>query len=693
MSGYSESKIANSLVSGETTPLTLHLHDGALLNERSASVSPVAPHWPGYETLNQLGEGGTGIVYAVRETRLNVTRAIKVLKPDIIHNCEWFRRFARESKANSAIKHPNIAQVFELAFDHNNVPYLVMEFVDGISLKELLDCLHVLPESRGLEISIQVAAALTHAHKEGVIHRDLKPENIMLMHNTDAGEGGQDLVKIIDFGIAKLRNEGVIVQLTRTGELIGSPRYMSPEQSRGERIDHRSDIYSLGCVLFEMLCGEPLILGESQIELLLGHIEGKMQVKRLRKLKEHRINHSLRLIVEKMVQHDLRKRYRTMEEVLNDLSLARRRKLPLVERRRNFNCALKSVLACSFIALSSSMFFYHGASSLNAPKSSPETLTRSDSSLSGREILRLLGNAAEKDWGGRESDYKETASEAQSWRRSDFWRFGPESVASLKSNGPAVIPLLIETVNTSQGLSGRAQRDVCYDVLASFGTASADEIINELRTRNKPLPHDESLLKTMMFNGQVTADRALTLLDSKDPKEQMIGAKIMRIFLRYEPCSIAVTDNCRFLPADLGNKLINIAAATKDPGLIVELFHIITCLEPEEKHCSFLLDYLRPKHQNYLRYWAACDLGQLASKQSLSASKPSLDALCQTLLIDKNSGVRYSAARGLWFMADAEIPIPKNALMLAVRDKEKAVRNIAMKLIHSTLCEKPLFNG
>ncbi|HZI42167.1 MAG TPA: serine/threonine-protein kinase, partial [Gemmatimonadaceae bacterium] len=203
-----------------------------------------------YHMLKRLGEGGMGTVYLAEHVKMNRQCAVKVMNGALLSDSDSAQRFAREASNAARIIHPNVAAVFDYG-ETDGVVYLVMEYVEGLSLTRLLERETMLPPSRAIDIAHQVSEALVAAHELGIVHRDLKPDNIIIA----PGKTGRDIAKVVDFGIAKAIEEGPTESLTRTGLVIGTPEYMSPEQLLGDPVDARSDIYSLGCILYQMLTG------------------------------------------------------------------------------------------------------------------------------------------------------------------------------------------------------------------------------------------------------------------------------------------------------------------------------------------------------------------------------------------------------------------------------------------------------
>lgn len=221
-----------------------------------------------YEFIEAVGSGGMSVIYKVRQPLLDKLFAVKMLHSHIL-NEQSIKRFEQEARTLGNLKHDNIIAVHDFGISSHGQPYMVMDFAEGLTLAEHLKKSGFLPLPEAIDIFLQVCSALEYAHGQGVLHRDLKPSNIMLT----PVDGGYD-VRLVDFGIAKVLESGnsVAHQLTRTGELFGSPLYMSPEQCMGKSVDHRSDIYSLGCLLYESLAGDPPHHGETLIETIFKHL-------------------------------------------------------------------------------------------------------------------------------------------------------------------------------------------------------------------------------------------------------------------------------------------------------------------------------------------------------------------------------------------------------------------------------------
>ena len=240
-----------------------------------------------YRVVQKLGEGGMGVVYKAVHEALRKTVALKLLAPAGRVDREAVARFEREAVAAANLRHPNIAEATDFGKLPDGALYLVMEYVEGTTLRHLLHDAGKLPPERALAILLQVGSALATAHARDVVHRDLKPENVIItsapasLSATASGSfnaGGADFVKVIDFGIAKIRNAtfgiggGATAALTRAGMVFGTPEYMAPEQVMGQAVDARADQYALGVLAFELLTGKPPFFAEDTGQLMMMHV-------------------------------------------------------------------------------------------------------------------------------------------------------------------------------------------------------------------------------------------------------------------------------------------------------------------------------------------------------------------------------------------------------------------------------------
>jgi DNA-binding response OmpR family regulator/tRNA A-37 threonylcarbamoyl transferase component Bud32 len=269
-----------------------------------------------YEIIKAIGGGASGQVYKARHRMMNTVVAVKVLAPQLSMQPELVRRFEREARAASILRHPNVLIVHDLGLTEESQPYMVMEYLNGYSLAELLEQNGKLSVADSLEIVAQICRGIGKAHEEGLIHRDLKPGNIMLV-----ADGEQTFnIKIVDFGLAKsTRAEESGVKLTQTGALIGTPSYMSPEQCGSEVTDHRCDLYAIGCILHEMLTGQVPFSSTNIIETFMRHAQEAPPAIVLADVSPT-VNQRLQYVVHRCLAKEREQRYQSADELLRDIA-------------------------------------------------------------------------------------------------------------------------------------------------------------------------------------------------------------------------------------------------------------------------------------------------------------------------------------------------------------------------------------
>ncbi len=257
-----------------------------------------------YEINEVVGVGGMAVVYKAYDTIEQRTVAVKILKDEFLANEEFKRRFRNESKAIAMLSHPNIVKVYDVSLSET-VQYIVMEFIDGITLKEYIEQKGVLPWKETVHFTVQILRAMQHAHDRGIVHRDLKPQNIMLLSNGS--------LKIADFGIARFSRSET---RTITDKAIGSVHYISPEQARGGYIDEKADIYSVGVMMYEMLTGKVPFDAENAVSVAIMQMQA--DPKRPRELNDS-IPEGLEQVTQKAMQKDTAMRYQSAAEMLRDI--------------------------------------------------------------------------------------------------------------------------------------------------------------------------------------------------------------------------------------------------------------------------------------------------------------------------------------------------------------------------------------
>jgi serine/threonine-protein kinase len=292
---------------GKKFPNTVRMcpEDGTVLEHTTPTPSHAGQVLDGKYRLDALlAEGGMGAVYRATHVMLGKTVAIKLIRSAIVASPEIVRRFQREARAATALNHPNIVSVYDLGQTPDGTLYIAMEYIDGPSLKTLIQSGRAIPVARTIAILRQVASALATAHRHNIVHRDLKPHNIMLA----AGPDGSEVAKLVDFGIAKTFDEST--QLTSAGSALGTPYYMSPEQIEGRTVDARCDIYALGIILYEMLVGEVPFADQSTPAVLVKQLKERP----IRpSLKNAAVPPALEAIALRCLEKDPEQRYQTAD--------------------------------------------------------------------------------------------------------------------------------------------------------------------------------------------------------------------------------------------------------------------------------------------------------------------------------------------------------------------------------------------
>lgn len=269
-----------------------------------------------FEVLAQIGHGGMGSVYKVRDTTIDALLAVKVLQQSLVQDQAALKRFEQEADAAKKLSHPNLVSVYDRGTIDNGAPYIVMDYLEGRALSDILNDSQTLDSKRAIKLFRDICDALSYAHKQGVIHRDIKPTNIIV---TDVGQP-TERAHIVDFGIAKVLPTAnrETHDLTQTGEIFGSPHYMSPEQCLGFMLDNRSDIYSLGCLMYEVLTGATPFEGSNPIQVVVKHIN-EQPAEFARAAKVDKFVEKLESVVMRCLDKEKTERYQSVDDVINDL--------------------------------------------------------------------------------------------------------------------------------------------------------------------------------------------------------------------------------------------------------------------------------------------------------------------------------------------------------------------------------------
>lgn len=313
-----------------------------------------------YEVLQKLGTGGMGAVYKVKDLTLGGTFALKLLHKTLIGDPAVLKRFEQEATAAEQLDHENIVPTYAHGMTHDGQAYLVSELVEGETLAQIIEREGALEEDRAISIFQQVCNALDHAHEKRIVHRDIKPANILVSRM----DSGVETVRLVDFGIAKTlpAADRETRDLTQTGEVFGSPHYMSPEQCLGFMLDERSDIYSLGCVMFEALSGKPPFAGTNPIQLVVSHINDKPKPY-LGKFGASQKAHSLQSIALACLEKEASFRFQTVIELAESLERVKngqryRRNTSVLQNSKAVNVIHGTAVALSSMTVITAILMY-----------------------------------------------------------------------------------------------------------------------------------------------------------------------------------------------------------------------------------------------------------------------------------------------------------------------------------------------
>ncbi len=285
--------------------------------ESSATLLKSGSNIGSYTILKRLGEGGMALVYLAEHAKLGRLVAIKMLRPELADNVDAVQRFFLEARAVNQIRHPHIVDIIDFCSNPGGEAYYVMEFLEGMDVEQLL-ARNAITLLRGLEVARQAASSLDAVHDAGIVHRDLKAGNIFVTTDAD----GNDWVKLLDFGIAKLNHgQGKAIGDSLAGVAAGTPEYMSPEQVMGQDVDHRSDIYSFGVVLYQIVTGQVPFRADTPEETARKHLSASARRPRRLKNVQHRIPPALEALIMHCLEKKPEDRPQSMKEIQPELAM------------------------------------------------------------------------------------------------------------------------------------------------------------------------------------------------------------------------------------------------------------------------------------------------------------------------------------------------------------------------------------
>lgn len=558
-----------------STDIAICPNDGTVLNESAATGSKLTDQ---YEYLSEIGSGGMGVIYKARHVALNQIVAIKMMHKNRMDEVS-VRRFQQEAKAVTALDHPSIVRVRDFGVSDAGQPHMVLDFIEGDTLSSAIRKSAGLTVEESLEIFIQACDALDHAHRRGVLHRDLKPSNIMLVPRLS----GAPLVKIVDFGIAKINNpdaDSGVMNLTQTGEVFGSPLYMSPEQATGAKLDKRSDIYSFGCLMYETLTGAPPFVGGSSIETIFRQLNDPAP-----SLKEGSLGKEfpaeLEAIVAKTLEKKPENRFQSMAELKHQLMTLRSGKSEAEsdsaieaesknKKRIEIKALLGALLVLIVLAAGSGYFVVTGL--LNKDKPLEPVL---DDQMKAKQIIARNLDASEIDLSNLKLNDKMLEMFA-----------GPTRTTSVKLSNSSVtgpglanlihLPLKSLSLNGSP-ITDRALEDIGHmdnlEILDLRKTSITDAGLNNLRglTALKELDISEdavgkrACLMIKHWPNLTVLKMDKTNIDSTDAYADIAGSSSLRT-VSLNDCTLRNSDLAALRTSKIENLSID-GTAIDDQGL------------------------------------------------------------------------------------------------------------------------------
>lgn len=518
-----------------------------------------------YQLIELLGEGSIGASYLAEHVILRKRVTVKLFRRTFINNENAYDHLMAEASAAANISHPYLVSLFDFGISENGIPFAVMEFVDGTDIKTAIDTEGPMKPARVVRLARLICDALGHAHENGVIHRDLNPTNILLFYGAD----GVEMIKIVDFGIAKAGASGELEILEQQGEVLGNPAYTSPEQATGGSIDIRSDIYSFGCVLFEMLTGKPPFPGQTAQEMLNSQVMQKP--KKITDIRpELKSYPELEGMIDRCLSKDPENRYESMFQLRDEIGLLSTKLDKKKRGKGNLNFILGAVGAVLLLIITGTAMFFAGkamgggGTESGAP-ARPAAVGGESSkgpSIAVAEIGRLLGRAKSL----------ENASNAEGAIRSyeNALKLCSDSAVPLDLKLSVAYPLMV--LYRKQGMEKPATR--LYSDIQSLVSSAADRSTEGVdATLGAEVVYQFGLLQTALGDEQSAPDdakkhyvegqKALKLVANVLEKSETDSPLLAEIYQRLGGLYLKTADNA--LALAVLEKALTAQASDKKP--------------------------------------------------------------------------------------------------------------------------------
>lgn len=602
-----------------------------------------------YEFMDLLGEGGMGRVFKVRDRSLGKHFAVKAIRPELLEDKATLKRFESEATGAVGLSHPNLVSVYGMKVtEDGKQPYLLMDYYAGKSLADLLSFEVKLDQSRALAIFIQICDAVQYAHDQKVVHRDLKPGNILLVRE----DGVSDFVKVLDFGIARFSFKtasGATTQgLTQDQQILGSPEYMSPEQCRGEKPDSRSDIYSLGCVMYESLSGAPPFRTDNPIKTLMCHVNNEPRPF----APALGVSRDLLAVVLKCLEKDPDDRYQSMAELKEDLELilagSRPRRANKTRIKAGFKAEMtpsvrkglrKALVACLAVLVVAGVLAvaYTGLSSPPVSDGDSEagdgsrltwTLPPADMNNLDSMMAFLERAAVESGERGGAGEISEAQLEL---RTAEAKRLADEMVGVIASRGPKVIPTMLKHVDSDYELV----RHAVAAVLVKLNSYSAGPLCDLVLSTKRGGQYRRAA-ETLSLLGKPGADELVGRLSANDPAAFKIMNNLALLLARSGTPST--------LDARSASKLVSFLESGSDaPGRRLAALALAAPARSNQAFREALMRVASSATDTNVRTACLSSLGVVADTDS-ERIMPFISGIIQS---DSDSFVRYAACVNL----------------------------------------------
>lgn len=612
-----------------------------------------------YQVLEFIGEGGMGSVYKVQDRVLEKVFAIKLVKPELLKDNIAMKRFEQEAQGAISLTHPNLVSVYGHKLTASGQPFLLMDYHPGSNLADVISQHGKIAPEEAVDLFAHLSDALMHAHAKGIIHRDLKPSNIIIQQN----EMGKLDPKIVDFGISKILSSNVTTMgFTKEQQVFGTPHYMSPEMCRGEKLDARSDVYSLGCLMFEVVEGRPPYQMENPFQTLMQHVSGDLP----KFAQPSTVPAPLQGIILKCLAKDPSHRYQSMEHLRRDLERFKQgQKLEFAKPHKAFKIEPKQLaiaggaLACFGTGVLLMSIFQGGnrgamlpvfTSQSFAPAVITNTSTNSGSDLLTWKlpvadpnnpeslILRLRSAEEQCDLRSRSFDYRngERIPYEQQRLRGDATQIlEKQTQAALVALGERAVPTILNHMSDDS----RRVRNVCFGVVKELGSIATKPFVGHLMSSGKSV-NDAMIANAVSELGKPAISELITYV----PKGGDTQTRALQFIL------VASTHG--------GNSLIDTSDVKSIANVIesqapvqtrkIAMLILVTVADRDDSIRELFTKIAQDQTvDSDLQVTAISALGTIANMESIDASPSTQTVLQKIATSDKDAYIRFSATSNI----------------------------------------------